>query len=260
MISKTTIWWNLTILFVVATSFSYRTSISFSLGDADCQLIQMRSGDNTAAFVSLHENESTAVKAYEAAKPHLQNTNLFELKQNGTRLLYCKLQGQKYFFDPNRIFSFPGIKKSIAVCNSSYLHGLEYNIKSFADSLLKVIVPNAGNTYIISLHNNTNNHFSVLTYQNSTDADEVFINPTEDIDNFFIVTDKAGFKYFKSLKRNVVLQNKNAEDDGSLSVYCQRNNIPYINIEAQHGHLNQQTQMIREAYSFAKHINEKNNN
>ena len=41
------------------------------------------------------------------------------------------------------------------------------------------------------------------------------------------------------------LKSTTPTDDGSLSVYCVANNIPYINIEAQHGHTEKQRAMLR---------------
>lgn len=53
-------------------------------------------------------------------------------------------------------------------------------------------------------------------------------------------------------KYNIVLQSENASDDGSLSIYCQRNKLHYINIEAQNGQKEHQKKMILETYSLIK--------
>jgi hypothetical protein len=43
----------------------------------------------------------------------------------------------------------------------------------------------------------------------------------------------------------VVLQhNTNAVDDGSLSIFYGRKNKSYVNVEAEHGHLEQQKKML----------------
>ena len=118
---------------------------------------------------------------------------------------------------------------------------------------LKTINLKNPDCYIVAIHNNTNNNFSVLTYKNSKNAEQVYVNDTQDIDNFFIVTNKSDFDYFKDTKRNVVLQSVNAIDDGSFSVYCQKNKLPYINIEAQNGQKSEQIKMINETYSLIKH-------
>ncbi|MEJ7676319.1 MAG: hypothetical protein WKG06_00245 [Segetibacter sp.] len=42
------------------------------------------------------------------------------------------------------------------------------------------------------------------------------------------------------------MENVNAiEDDGSLSVYAARHNIPYVNVEAQHEHSEEQLALLR---------------
>lgn len=44
---------------------------------------------------------------------------------------------------------------------------------------------------------------------------------------------------------NVVLQaNETMTDDGSLSVYCAKLGIPYVNVEAQYGHIWLQMYML----------------
>ena len=47
---------------------------------------------------------------------------------------------------------------------------------------------------------------------------------------------------------NVMLQdNANVPDDGSMSVYFARQRIPYLNIEANTDHLQEQIEMVRAA-------------
>ena len=51
-----------------------------------------------------------------------------------------------------------------------------------------------------------------------------------------------------------VLQNNNSmTDDGSLSVLAGRLKIPYVNVEAQHGHLEMQVEML---FELAKIVSE----
>jgi hypothetical protein len=76
------------------------------------------------------------------------------------------------------------------------------------------------------------------------------MNPSEDPDDFFFVTNLQDFEFFKTKKRNVVLQSLIALDDGSFSIYCARINQAYINIEAQDGHKETQKLMIKEAYQL----------
>jgi len=79
---------------------------------------------------------------------------------------------------------------------------------------------------------------------------------TGDEDDLFFVTQQGDFNAMQANQWNAVLQNPLVtsdieEDDGSLSVYAQMNNIRYINIEAErrtdnigNNHLETQKQMI----------------
>ena len=62
--------------------------------------------------------------------------------------------------------------------------------------------------------------------------------------------------YFDNIKRlgfNVVLQNNmKVTDDGSLSVYCGKQRIPYINVEAENGHLTEQKEMLAAIWLLVK--------
>jgi len=65
-------------------------------------------------------------------------------------------------------------------------------------------------------------------------------------------------KLFNSLKKanvNVMLQSKFVENDGSLSVYAMQNNIPYINVEVQHGHIDENLRLLEIAIAALKEHN-----
>jgi hypothetical protein len=102
---------------------------------------------------------------------------------------------------------------------------------------------------VIALHNNTPGMYSALSYAAkgnlARDAEDVFIRDGSDPDNFFFVTERLVFEALKRRGYNAVLQdNRRVTDDGSLSVYCGRANVRYVNVEAEHGNLKEQTQMI----------------
>jgi hypothetical protein len=66
-----------------------------------------------------------------------------------------------------------------------------------------------------------------------------------DPDDFIITTDSTIFNRLQTKNINVVWENVDlVKDDGSLSIYAGKNKIPYINVEAQHGHLNEQCAMM----------------
>jgi hypothetical protein len=67
------------------------------------------------------------------------------------------------------------------------------------------------------------------------------------------VSDATLLAAFKPLGYNVVLEHaRDAKPDGSLSVYCglQEKPIPYVNIEALHGHRDPQQRMIEAVIAF----------
>ncbi|HRN48018.1 MAG TPA: hypothetical protein PK110_02255 [Niabella sp.] len=240
--------------FILLSSFILSSELVFHLGKNECKLIISGNDSASLVFVSLHENENTAIDAFVLADSGFSNYTLIQLKQNGERLVKYKIRGKDYSFDPNRIFTEMGIKNTLKNYNEKYPKRLEKDLKLFSDSLLQIFRRKVQNGYIVALHNNTDSSYSILSYLNSKDAEDVYINENEDIDDFFFVTARSEFEYFKSMGRNVALQSEGVEDDGSLSVYCQKNGIPYINIEAQHGHLQKQAEMINEVYAFLQSI------
>ena len=232
--------------------FNYDREITLSLGTKNCKISIIGQDDNLVKFISLHDNENTSIVAYTETMTSLLSSKLYELKQNEERLIKYELNGKSYLLDPNRIFSYIGIKGTLKKYNKDFPNELEKGLKLFADSLLTTMKIHNTKSYVVALHNNTNNDFSVLSYKNSKDARAVYVNNSQDIDNFFIVTSNSDFEYFKSIKRNVVLQSENASDDGSLSIYCQKNKLHYINVEAQHGDKDEQIEMIKETYLLIK--------
>lgn len=219
-------------------------NIVCSLGDAKCTIDIHNNKNFIANIIILHENETTNSKSFLSLSDPCPFI-LYEIKQDGCRLLKYEQNNKSYYFDPNRMFSMKGIRNTLKKNNQFYTENITKNIKIFADNVLQIIVPKNPAKYIIAMHNNTNGKFSVNSYLNSPNAAQVYICKSNDPDDFFIVTNKMDFTFFKSQFQNVVLQSKVAIDDGSLSIYCQSNNIPYINIEAEKGHLKKQTEMLR---------------
>ena len=236
-------------LFFLFCSFNPEQNIvTLKIGTTECNvLIHKRSGA-VASLISLHDNEKTGVNAYKSLGEDFKY-NLFELKHTGNKLIAFRLSKRIYKIDPNRIFSDIGIRKTLKMHGNFSVAALQ-QVKQFRARLLKLYKHRYSHNYIISLHNNTDNLFSILSYRSSKNAAEIFINPKKDRDDFFIVTEKSDFEYFKKEKFNVVLQSKRVEDDGSLSVYAARNKIPYINIEAQNGHTSVQVEMLKSVYKL----------
>jgi hypothetical protein len=102
---------------------------------------------------------------------------------------------------------------------------------------------------IVALHNNTPGALSILSYKKGGSecgaTREVYDAPGKDPDDFFLVTESAHYEGLKKRGFNVVLQKAQAPDDGSLSVYCGRKGMAYINVEAGFGAATVQREMIQ---------------
>ncbi len=217
------------------------------LGASWITTVQYTAGDRSHLFLlNLHENEATSVRAG-LDVIRRRGGRLLMLRQRGERLVEFKLDGTSYVFDPNRIFTDPGVQATLR------RHGPEDErsrrlVRRFAESLLQDYgLDQVG--IIITLHNNTDGEYSARDYLPggplAQDAARVHLEPGRDADDFFFVTDPGWFDRLAALGFNVVLQdNSRVTDDGSLSVLAGRLGIPYVNVEAQHGHVKTQRRML----------------
>ena len=219
--------------------------VELPLGDSTVVLAIHEHGDPTLSMLVLHDNENTAVEAGLAFLEEHEG-RLVELRAQGERRVSFSIAGKHYDFDPNRIFnsySDEGIRATL------WPEATEEAVAAtgtFADSLLAVYGLSHA---IVTLHNNTPDNYSVLSYvgggPNENDAEAVHIEEGIDPDDFFFVTDRDLYDALRADDFNVVLQNNaSVTEDGSLSVWAARNDLLYVNVEAQHGHLEQQKAMI----------------
>jgi hypothetical protein len=190
-------------------------------------------------FILLHSNEKTAATVTNWAADSL-GIDFLQIINGGSRLIEFEWEKKRYRFDPNRIFSDDGIEASLRL-HSHYSNSAFEIALSFRDSILQLLRPKKT---IVSMHNNTDGAFSLLTYR-SNNAGMVHQNRAHDVDDFIITNDSLLFEKAKVRGLNIVLEYSNRlKDDGSLSLYCSRNGIPYVNIEAEHGHENEQAAML----------------
>jgi len=197
-------------------------------------------------FISLHDDEATSVGA---GKRILEEYGglLIEVENNAQRNIRFKLG--RYFFnvDPNTIFSKEGIKKSLAQLGRT--SGKAVNeVEKLGQRIIRLLPEKT--TCIISLHNNTPDLFSVMEYaagnKRSVDSKKIYVNTEQDVDDFFLTTDNNLYKKLADKGFNTILQdNKNCTDDGSLSVYCGKKNIRYVNCETEHGKDEQYYEMLK---------------
>lgn len=197
-------------------------------------------------MLNVHEDEITSIQAG-LAKIKESGGRLIELAHGGGRLITFALAGKEYTFDPNRIFSDIGIAQTLKK-HSQYSADAHGEIKRFAQAYLRQFALD-NEPVIIALHNTVDGIFSVETFlPNGTSAREAAaanVSPERSKFDFFYVTDQRFFDRLRERDFNVVLQNNaKATDDGSLSVYFARKGIPYVNIEAEINHLDEQMTML----------------
>jgi hypothetical protein len=197
-------------------------------------------------FCNLHDDENTAVEAGLIALRRFGG-RLVELQHGGKRDITFRLDGETFIVDANRIFTTEGARRTLAKLSRRTIEA-EHAVDRFARDLVSLCSIERADV-VIALHNSTEGHYSALSYEKggelASDAAAVFIKDGSDPDDFFFVTERAVFDALRRRGFNVVLQdNRRVTDDGSLSVYCGRAGVRYINVEAQHGHLEPQVAMI----------------
>ncbi len=217
----------------------------FKLGDKLLSIARL--GDEKEApfiLISLHSNETTAINT---ARSFIEKEGglFLELLNYNQRLVEFNVAEGSFVFDPNRIFTSAGRIANLKL-NKSYNNNVERQVQQFARFVLAEI---PGNKTVIAVHNNTDGNYTINDYKKGNnlerDALLVYQNPALDEDDFFLTTNLSLFKSLKAEKFNVILQDKGkAKDDGSLSIYCARSNRPYVNVETEHGHLDEQQKML----------------
>lgn len=207
------------------------------------------------SWLHVHENETTAVATAKALIDSLQLGCFVTWQHSGDRYVSYQLAGKQYKFDPNRIYTPKGLAATLKA-NGYYSTKGYKAAQQLADAFIAKYV--AGNRLVIALHNNSDSGgLHIKSYlpggDYANDAAEVFVNETADIDDFFYTTDKRIFDFLKAKGFNILLQNNaTVTDDGSLSVYCGKQKMAYLNIEAQHGHLAEQKAMMLAVYEMIR--------
>ncbi len=222
-------------------------TIFYKLADKTIPLKIQQYGTRTdIVFINLHDDEYTSV---DATKRILETEGglLIEVENGLKRNIQFLLGGKYYRFDPNRIFSKEGIEKSLAELGRSSAKAIS-EVEKFGKRILQLLPENA--VCIIALHNNSPELFSALNYtagnKRSKESKKVYINPKEDADDFFLTTDAELYEKLADSGYNTILQdNKRCTEDGSLSVYCGKKNIRYVNCETEHGKMEQYYEMIK---------------
>ncbi|KTC75348.1 protein-tyrosine phosphatase [Legionella birminghamensis] len=224
-------------LYFLFTGIFHTEIHTFTIGDVTKIQIIKQAGQGKT-LVHLHENENTALQA---AKLYVDSNGgtLITLRHSGKRNIVFYIKKDRYEFDPNRIFTDTGIKKTLSQYGK-YSLAAHQEVKRFAKTILELIPPGK----VIAVHNNQG--YSIREYfpkhPLALDAKALNYLRNSNFRNFFFVTREEEFARLKRLAFNVALQSDKAQDDGSLSYFLGREN--YINIEAGYGQLTAQLQML----------------
>jgi hypothetical protein len=229
---------------------------SLPVGDATINIVSREFGESRLLFCNLHDDEETSVEAAVAVLERRRG-RLVELRHSGRRNCEFRLDERKYAFDPNRIFTPVGVKATLEKLSQTSPTA-EKMVGRFGEALLALYAIDDVDV-VAALHNNSDARYSAVSYLDGNelevDAADVFIAKGTDTDDFFFVTDRRLFDALKKRHQNVVLQdNETATDDGSLSVYCGQHGKPYVNVEAQHGHLEQQINMLNQLFDVMEEL------
>jgi hypothetical protein len=198
-------------------------------------------------YINLHENEQTSVDAARAVMSESAAGRMVRLRAQGRRHVVFWEGARPFAFDPNRIFTNRGIEQTLRRY-SSLTESASETLRRLRASVLEML-QTSPNQPVIALHNNAGIDYSASEYQHgrrlAADASAIAIGSLYPPEDFFVVTEPSWFERLAATGFNVVLQSPNARDDGSLSIWFQRNGRSYINVEARHGRLQAQQLMLR---------------
>ena len=203
-------------------------------------------------LLSVHNNERTGVETAEELSRKYE-IDFLQLLNFNKRMIDFNNKNYIYSIDPNRIYSDSGIIATLAK-NNYFDSSNILLVKSLGEFIISKI--DTGKI-IVAVHNNTEAEYDINRYLTDLkeDAEDVFVNPEMDPDDFFLTTDRKIFEELKKRSFNAILQNNVlAKDDGSMSVYFGKRGIPYVNVEAQHGNKEVQEKMLKELYDVLKGI------
>lgn len=206
---------------------------------------------NDVVCFNMHDNEFTSV---EAAKQVLSERGgmIIKIENGKQRFINFKLNNKRFTFDANRIFSKEGIEQTLRD-RGHYSTAAAAEIEGFANKLLSLIPDTT--SCIVALHNNFDADFSIKSYipggSLEKNAIAVFEDSLQDADDIALTTDSILFKKMANYGYNSILQdNINVKKDGSLSVYYGERDKRYINIETEHGRVQQYVEMLTKLYDI----------
>jgi len=219
--------------------------IAVPLGRDQVRLEVRHYGKGGLRYLSLHENERTAVEAAEQILEKHGGT-LIELRGQGRRQVVFHDGERALAFDPNRIFTDHGAEATLRRNDSLTDEGLQA-VRALRAAVL-ALLDGRPDEPVVALHNNAGKGYTFDNYAPDAalagDVEALSVQPQRPSDAFFLVTRRALFEALRDARFNVVLQSDRAEDDGSLSVHFQQQRRAYVNVEARFGALREQAEML----------------
>jgi hypothetical protein len=220
------------------------------LSGTDVRVLRFGAMDSPVLLYNMHDNENSSALAGRIFASHYAVT-YYELIHNGKRNISFLFGEDSIHIDPNRIYTDTGVWQQLArnKIQDTLAHKL---ISAWRDSLLSILEIES-RSLVVALHNNTNQQYSFKSYmpgeEYADEAHAVYKGCVRDKDDFYFVTDFFILHRLAMGQFHIVLQaNETLTDDGSLSVLCGKQKIPYINVEAQHGHFMRQLRMLLFAF------------
>ncbi len=224
------------------------TARELAAGESTVRVLVHERGSRGARLdaLNLHDDEGTSVDAA-LDVVRQRGGRVVELAHAGRRNLTFGVGGEAFVADPNRMFTEAGRRRTLASLSRD-TPAARRALAAFADTVLALYTASSPGV-VVTLHNNTPDGYSARSYQPGAeyagDAQAVTVHPGSDPDDFFFVTDRALYDALVGRGFNAVLQdNASATDDGSLSVWAAQQGVPYVNVEAEHGHRAEQARMI----------------
>jgi hypothetical protein len=198
-------------------------------------------------FVNVHDNENTSA---EAARSYIKSHGgrLVELEHGRGRTIVIRRNGVLHRFDPNRMFTEKGLRKSL-----KYHRNLTDENLALATRFASDVVDFIGidpRKPIIAVHNNTDGKLTIHDFKPGEwygeDTRDIFVNPAEDPDDFFFTNSPVLFKALKAMRYNVALMVENPPDRGTLANLVNTRQGIYVLVEAEHDQLRRQIAMLED--------------
>ncbi|MCS7041218.1 MAG: hypothetical protein N2036_13285 [Bryobacteraceae bacterium] len=201
---------------------------------------RLANGDSRLRLLRIHGDEETARQAVELLLDSVEGEAW--IVDSRTRLV----EFRGFQIDPNRMFSRAGAERNLWRLNPEAAPGgiaaaLDA-LDSCRDAMLRALMPPPGGLWIAA-HNNGPGY----SMETEAPISRKIHRPQPDMPrDFFLFTEEKDYQIAEKGPYNAVLQDRpGGEDDGSLSRWCAAAGIRYVNVEAAHGKLDKQLDMIR---------------